>query len=178
MLNFIKKIIYHYRKSREESLFNKYENINIGSGTQYSLDNLDGIAPHLIYIGEDCIIAPRAVILTHDACLLPTTGKYIFKRVHIGSRVFIGYGAVIMPGIVIGDNVIIGSNSVITKNIPSDSVVVGAPGRLIGKTSELAERRKADLISPVFNWRNSISLEDIIRQQKELSKHFDYADNK
>ncbi|HHQ4479270.1 TPA: acyltransferase [Aeromonas veronii] len=165
MFELIKRVFSRVKTIRDETKFYKYKKLNIGVGTQYSLENLDGIAPQLITIGNDCVIAPKAVILTHDACLLPTTGRYIFKRVEIGSRVFIGYGAVIMPGITIGNDVIVGSNCVVTKDIPSNTVVVGVPARAIGKTSDLGARLETELIKPVFDWRKPISARDIIKQQ-------------
>lgn len=168
MFGFLKRIISRFCRIREEIKFDKYKNLKIGHGTQFSFDNLDGIAPQLITIGKDCVIAPKAVILTHDACLLPTTGKYIFKPVLIGDRVFIGYGAVVMPGVVVGNDVVIGSNSVITTDIPDNSVVAGIPGRIISRTSELSRRRNSQLINPVFDWRKPIQLKDIIRQQDVL----------
>ena len=75
------------KRIMDEGKLNKYENLNIGENTQYSNDNLDGIAPQLISIGRDCIFAPKSVVLTHDASLVPTTGKYLFSPVVIGDRV-------------------------------------------------------------------------------------------
>ena len=150
----------------------KYRFLRIGAGTQFSYENLDGIAPQLITIGTDCVIAPKAVILTHDACLLPVTGKYIFEPVHIGNKTFIGYGAVIMPGLQIGSNVIIGANSIVTKNVPDNCVVAGAPARVIGLTSDLAKKRAKDLIDLGFDWRKPISPKQLIKQQDILSFKF------
>ncbi|WP_279355020.1 hypothetical protein [Enterocloster bolteae] len=42
-----------------------------------------------------------------------------------------GCGAIINPGVSIGDNVIIGSGSIVTKDIPSNSLAVGNPARVI-----------------------------------------------
>ncbi|QZA78311.1 hypothetical protein K4H28_02520 [Deefgea tanakiae] len=172
MFEIVKKFFARCQRMYSECKYDKYKNLNIGNGTQYALDNLDGIAPQLITIGAGCVIAPKAVILTHDACLLPTTGMYIFKRVHIGDRVFIGYGAVIMPGVTVGNDVVIGSNCVVTHDIPANSVVVGLPGRIICKTSELALRRQSQLTTPVFNWEKKITTQDIIRQQSVLMELF------
>lgn len=172
MFNLLKRIFLKFRKIRDEAKFNRYRNLSIGSGTQFSLENLDGIAPQLIKIGRDCVLAPKCVLLTHDACLLPTTGKYIFDRVEVGDRVFIGYGAVVMPGVTIGDDVIVGSNSVVTKNVPSGVVVVGAPARIVGRTAELAVARGAHLQEPVFDWREKITSELVVRQQNYLLKKF------
>ena len=51
----------------------------------------------------------------------------------IGNRVRIYSGAKIIGGITIGDDVIIGANCVVNKNIPSHSVVVGVPAKIVKK---------------------------------------------
>jgi serine O-acetyltransferase len=49
----------------------------------------------------------------------------------IGNNVVIGSGAKILGPFMVGDNSKIGSGSVVVKEVPSDSVVVGVPGRVI-----------------------------------------------
>ena len=49
----------------------------------------------------------------------------------IGSRVFIGNGAKIIGKISIGDDVFIAPGTVVVKDIPSGSVIVGNPARII-----------------------------------------------
>lgn len=51
--------------------------------------------------------------------------------IRIGSNVWIGMNSVVMPGIQIGDNVAIGAGSVVTTDIPSNSIAVGNPCRVI-----------------------------------------------
>ncbi len=53
--------------------------------------------------------------------------------VKIGNYCFVGMNAKIFPGVTIGDNVIVGANSIVTHDIPSYSVVVGAPAKIIKK---------------------------------------------
>jgi len=45
----------------------------------------------------------------------------------------------IMYNVNIGDNVIIGARSVVTKNVPSNSVIVGSPARVIKTLEEYKE---------------------------------------
>ena len=45
---------------------------------------------------------------------------------------FIGGRSVILYDVTIGDNVIIGAGSVVTRDVPSGSVAVGCPARIIG----------------------------------------------
>ena len=54
----------------------------------------------------------------------------------IGDNVWIGMNAVVLPGVIIGNNVMIGASSVVASNIPSDSIAVGNPCRVIKKKSE------------------------------------------
>ena len=49
----------------------------------------------------------------------------------IGDNVNIGSNVCIIGPISIGTNVIIGAGSVVTKDVPSNSVVVGNPARII-----------------------------------------------
>jgi acetyltransferase-like isoleucine patch superfamily enzyme len=52
----------------------------------------------------------------------------------------IGIDAVIMPGVAIGDNVVIGARSVVTRDVPSNSVVVGQPARVILTVDEYRDK--------------------------------------
>jgi acetyltransferase-like isoleucine patch superfamily enzyme len=51
----------------------------------------------------------------------------------IGSDVWVGYGATILGGVTIGDGAVIGAECVVAKDVPSYSVFVGNPGRVIKK---------------------------------------------
>lgn len=52
-------------------------------------------------------------------------------RVSIGDNCWIGGSSTILPGVTIGDNVTIGAGSVVVKDIPSNSVAVGNPARVV-----------------------------------------------
>ncbi len=83
-----------------------------------------------VVIGETTEIGDNVTLF--QAVTLGGTGKEKGKR-HptIGSNVTIAAGAKVLGNIQIGDNVIIGAGSVVVKNVPSDSTVVGVPGRII-----------------------------------------------
>lgn len=51
----------------------------------------------------------------------------------IGNEVWIGANAVIVGGITIGDNILIAPNSYVNFDVPSNSVVVGNPGKIYPK---------------------------------------------
>jgi len=58
------------------------------------------------------------------------------KGIVIGKDVWIGRRAIILPGETIGDGVVIGAGAVVAKDIPSYSVVVGNPARVIKNRNE------------------------------------------
>ena len=129
---------------------------------------------HHITIGDNVTLAPRVHILAHDASLKTFIGYSRIGNVVIGNRVFIGADSVVMPGVMIGDDVIIGANSTITKSIPSGSVVVGSPARIICSTEELIQKHR-NLMSnrPIYNssysFRNNPSDEMKKQMRTDLS---------
>ena len=89
-----------------------------------------------ISIGEQCVIADRAMFIDFDHGVVeverPIRAQGIYKRdVEVGSNVWIGYGACILRGVRVGDNSIVGTNSVVTKDVPANAVVAGIPARVI-----------------------------------------------
>ena len=55
------------------------------------------------------------------------------KPIKVGNNVWFGGNVCVMPGVTIGDNVVIGGGSVVVHDIPSDSVAVGNPCKVIRK---------------------------------------------
>lgn len=161
-----------FKKIRERKLREKlYRELDIGEGTRVTLSNLDGMFPHLIHIGKNCIFAPQSMVLTHDASYFLFTGEYRVEPVTIGDNCFMGYGAIIMPGTKIGDNVVIGAGSIVTKDVLSDSVVAGVPAQVISSLSEYLQKRnkKKMFTAPYVNklacW---VDQEDVINFRKYI----------
>lgn len=92
-----------------------------------------------VVIGETAIVGDN--VLLYQGVTLGGTGKETGKR-HptLGSNVVVGAGAKILGNITIGDNSYIGANAVVIKDVPSNSTVVGIPGRITKQ-----EGRKIDL---------------------------------
>lgn len=65
----------------------------------------------------------------------------------IGNHVFVGANSVILPGVTIGDNVVIGAGSIVLKDIPSNSIAVGNPCKVIKEKESYIQ----DLSKLVFN---------------------------
>lgn len=92
-----------------------------------------------VKFGDNVFIAPD--------CGFHTAGHPIdFERrnqcleyaypITVGDNVWIGAGVQVMPGVTIGNNVVIGGGSVVVKDIPSDSVAVGNPCKVIRSITE------------------------------------------
>lgn len=77
-------------------------------------------------IGKDCVIFHQVTIGSNT---LPGSKK--FGSPTIGNNCYIGVGAKLIGNITIGDNVRIGANCVVFNDVPSNSVVVSLPPRVI-----------------------------------------------
>ena len=102
----------------------------------------------LIHIGNNSRITSGCKIICHDGGIwtlrkmgLLEDADY-FAPVRIGNNVHVGNNVVIMPGVCIGDNCVIGVNAVVTHDIPSNSVAVGVPARVIENIDEYYEKKK------------------------------------
>ena len=87
-----------------------------------------------VTIGDDCFIGPNVSIYTACHSTDPVernTRQEWAKPVTIGNNVWIGGSVTILPGVTIGDNVSIGAGSVVVKDIPSNTVAVGNPCKVI-----------------------------------------------
>jgi acetyltransferase-like isoleucine patch superfamily enzyme len=69
------------------------------------------------------------------------------KPITIGNNVWIGTNSSVLPEVSIGDNVIIGANSLVNKDIPSNSIAVGNPCKVIKQKEPYTE----DLSAIIFN---------------------------
>ena len=108
-------------------------NIEVGENF-YANVNLVVLDGAKVTIGDNAFIAPNVGIYTAghplDAARRNQGLEYAYP-VTIGNNVWIGAGVSILPGVTIGDNVVIGAGSVVTKDIPSYSLAVGNPCRVI-----------------------------------------------
>ncbi len=92
-----------------------------------------------VSIGRCAFIAPNVAIYTAGHPIHPVSRNSLFEYgipVTIGDNCWIGGNTVICPGVTIGDNVVIGAGSVVTRDIPSWSVAVGNPCRVIKTITE------------------------------------------
>ena len=87
-----------------------------------------------VTIGDDCFIGPNVSIYTacHNTDPIERNSRREWAEpVTIGNNVWIGGSVTILPGVTIGDNVTIGAGSVVAKDIPSNSIAVGNPCKVV-----------------------------------------------
>ncbi|MFD1610303.1 LnmK family bifunctional acyltransferase/decarboxylase [Sphingomonas tabacisoli] len=100
--------------------------MRIGEGVMLSRHaRLDNTNPRGVHIGDYTALAPACSILTHDF----VNNRHI--DTYIGSNCFIGTGAVVLAGVRIGDHCVVAAGSVVMSDVPSHSMVMGVPARIV-----------------------------------------------
>ena len=132
-----------WKMSRLEA-FGKNKSTLIKIGNNTVIQPFSHIASALsIEIGNECLIASHVYISDHDHDLRDPRKSPIGNSmlmclpVKIGNRVWIGERVCILKGVTIGDGAIIGAGSIVTKDIPTKSIAVGNPARIIKKWDSL-----------------------------------------
>jgi len=131
-------------------------------GREFFIDHGMGVV-----IGETTEIGDNVTLF--QGVTLGGTGKEKGKR-HptLGNNVVVAAGAKVLGNIKIGDNVKIGAGSVVIRDVPSDSTVVGIPGRVVrhkGKRVPGISLNHGDLPDPILE-----KLEELRREINEIEK--------
>jgi len=91
-----------------------------------------------VEIGKDSLLADhvRVVAGSHrykDASKLIRLQGACVKKTTIGQDVWLGSSAIVLGGVTVGDGAAVGAGAVVSKDIPSYSIAVGVPAKVIGK---------------------------------------------
>jgi UDP-2-acetamido-3-amino-2,3-dideoxy-glucuronate N-acetyltransferase len=80
-------------------------------------------------VEDDVFLGPQATF-TNDR--FPRSRQdFICEGIVIKRGATIGAGAVVLPGVTIGERAMVGAGAVVTKDVESDTVVVGNPARVV-----------------------------------------------
>lgn len=121
---------------------NKSKKLIIGENCKIG-DNVHIVASDSVTIGDNCLMASKIFIsdTSHGVYnkvdpmsapdIAPDDRTLVTKPVVIGDNVWIGENVCVLLGARIGNGCIIGANSVVTGDIPDNSIVAGAPARVI-----------------------------------------------
>ncbi len=133
------------RSLKSKIIYLRKKGCMIGEHTRILGSVLDfGTEPYLIKIGDKCLFSGGVLFFNHDAGTrvlnqLGYFGENWFDKIapiKIGDNVFIGNSSIILAGSEIGDNSIIGAGSIVSGVIPSYSVAVGIPAKVICTVDE------------------------------------------
>ena len=104
-----------------------------------------------VVIGETAEVGDNVTLL-QGVTLGGTSLKREKRHPTLGNNVVVGAGAKIIGALKIGDGSRIGAGSVVVREVPSNSVVVGVPGRVTyrdGQRVEGIDLNQVDLPDPV-----------------------------
>ena len=136
--NIIKQI---FNKTNDNFLIEPYfwcdygYNIEIGENF-YSNHNLVILDPAKVTFGDNVFIGPNCGFYTASHPLNPVErnkGLETAEPIKVGNNVWFGADVTVLAGVTIGDNCTIGAGSVVAKDIPSNSIAVGNPCKIVRK---------------------------------------------
>ena len=96
----------------------------------------------LVYIGHNVAFGPNVSLFGaahHTSVRSRRSGEEYAKTIVIENDCWIGGNVTIMPGVRIGKGCTIGAASVVTRSIPSFSVAVGSPARVIKEVERVED---------------------------------------
>lgn len=96
-------------------------------------------------VGDDCVLYQGVTLGAGSDARggADTRGKK--RHPTLGKGVIVGSGAEIQGPVTVGDNVRVASGSIVLRDVPSDSVVVGVPGRVIYREGRRVDEKVPDI---------------------------------
>lgn len=117
------------------------QNVNIGNNVK--IGNSVKIQNNVsVYEGvelEDYVFCGPSMVFTNikvPRAEFPQRGSEFYQKTLVKKSASIGANATIICGVTIGKYAMIGSGAVVTKDVPSFTLVVGNPGRVVGKVDK------------------------------------------
>ena len=123
------------------------QNVNIGNNVK--IGNSVKIQNNVsVYEGvelEDYVFCGPSMVFTNirlPRSEFPQKGSKYYEKTLVKKSASIGANATILCGITIGRYALIGSGAVVTKDVPDYALVIGNPGKVIGKVDQRGNRVK------------------------------------
>jgi lipopolysaccharide O-acetyltransferase len=109
--------------------------LSIGSHTRISFF-VTILCAQKVSIGENCLFGSYVFITDENHGTDINSSPFWNQKlktapVIIGNNVWLGEKTIVLPGVTIGNNVVVGAGSVVTHDIPSFSIAVGNPAKVI-----------------------------------------------
>lgn len=117
--------------------------IEIGDGVT-ATSHLHIAAFDRIVVEDDVLMASNVFICdglhAFDSAEVPYRYQGFFRiaPIRIGRGSWLGQNVVIMPGVTVGELSIVGANSVVTRDVPPQTIVGGAPARVLKRWNAAA----------------------------------------
>ena len=122
------------------------QNVNIGNNV--TIGNYVKIQNNVsIYEGvelEDYVFCGPSMVFTNikvPRSEFPQRGNKFYSKTLVKKSASIGANATIVCGVTIGEYAMIGSGTVVTKDVPAYALVVGNPGRVVGKVDQKGKNK-------------------------------------
>ena len=107
--------------------------VTIGKNARIQSQNF---IPPKIKIGDNVFLGP-SVRFANDP--YPVSSRLI--QTVVKDHAIIGIASIILPGVTLGERSVIAAGSVVTKDVPSDTVVIGSPAKPIMTRKEYDQKK-------------------------------------
>ena len=112
-----------------------------------------------IIFGNNIELGPGVKIISANHNSTDFFKHKISSPIKIGNNVWLGANVIVLPNVTIGDNVVIGAGSIVVKDIPSNSIAVGNPCKVIKHKNAYID----DFSKIIFNKKVPLKYSDFIK---------------
>jgi UDP-2-acetamido-3-amino-2,3-dideoxy-glucuronate N-acetyltransferase len=141
--------IWHYSHIQSGSIIGENCSIgqNVNVGNNVIIGNSVKIQNNVsVYEGvelEDYVFCGPSMVFTNikiPRSEFPQRGSKFYTKTLVKKSASVGANATIVCGVTIGEYAFIGSGAVVTKDVPPYSLIIGNPGRVVGKVDKKGNR--------------------------------------